>query len=247
MKHTILVSVAVVLTSACGGAATRFDNAGFHHVEHPYSVSYASLGPDWMVDSHQLRGNGTPGRAKGSDIVALRVDSNDDGVAEPVGRTPVSDLRLRHRSHDAVVWTRSLVVPAQLETRPLPALGDAYLASAVTAGALGADLFPTDMNAPPAWNLRVVDTIQTSVDGHEAFGVLADIVPRVPTYASRPSRVALVFVRTRNTWTDTTRAYDRHWPVALVAGYMTDASSFDGGWDYFRAFLASIDIRDHEG
>ena len=247
MKNTIVISVFITFLSACGGAATRFDHAGFHHVEHPYTVSYGAVGPDWIVDSHQLRGNGQPGRAKGSDMVPLRVDANDDGVAEQVGRAPVSDLRLRHRTRDAVVWTRSLVVPAQLETRPLPALGDAYLASTVTAGALGADFFPADADAPPAWNIRVVDTIQTSVDGHEAFGMLVDVAPRVPTYASRPSRVALIFVRTDHTWTETSRAHDRHWPVALVAGYMTDAASFDGGWGYFRAFVASIDIQDHEG
>ena len=216
----------------------------FRQERFPYAVAYgAALGDEWVVDSHQPGRGGVPGRYKGgADLVDVRIDLDGDGALETAERAPVSDLRLRHRSRDAVIWTRTLVVPPQHENRVLGALAGAYLESTAPAGPLAADFQPRDPTAPVRWTARVLDTLPMSVDGREAHGVLVDASFLGPFGASRPTRVALVFVRTSHVWEDADLGYRRTWPVVLVAGYMTDAESFEGGWDHFARFLGQVRI-----
>jgi len=241
---------------------TKFDEWGFVHAEYAYrivhrdeangSVTQGLMDAAWLFDNiyskdDQLRAKQTP-----EYTTKFEMDADGDGNVDFTETALLYDVRFKHRSHDAVIFVRSVPIPSDLAQKDLRVLVQRYIDEVSGAGYEAVQIRGVNKVAEQRFAAELRDRGPGRVAGQEAYQATFDVANvdqlRVSPTARR-TRVRIVFVRTPFMHESVAeRAWKKHqFPVVLVAGYANLPEDFERDLPAFGDLLGRIKIGDAYG
>lgn len=236
---------------------TKFDEWGFIHAEYGYrvvhrdkvngSVTEGLMDDAWLFDNVYAKDQHLLVKQTPEYTTKFEMDGDGDGKTDFTETALLYDLRFKHRSHDAVIFVRSVPISSDLAQKDLRVLVQRYIDEVSGAGYEAVQIGGVNKVAEQRFAAELRDRGPGTVAGQEAYQATFDVANvdqlRVSPNARR-TRVRIVFARTpfmHESVTDA--AWKRHqFPVLLVAVYANLPEDFVRDSQAFGDLLGRIKI-----
>jgi len=255
MRHALALTTLLLTAALVSGCWSRprggwFDDHAFYAAREHYRVRYADetqhrlLAPGWQLQNWvEQRGVPVAPRGGFEHEQWITLDRNGDGRADVRARDVRYELFYEHANDEAIIWARTTPLADTVARRSTQAILRDVVQAFVTDDpdakwrrgrtlALAARILedgPATFGDTPAWRVIFeVHDLDRREDDPGRVGALAYLV------LMRPTRAA---------WSPGGGPAERGWPMAVLFGYVAQASAFEVHRTEFESFLDRVDVR----